>query len=488
MNRVFLVCGVLIACIGVTMLPAVAVSFWYADGAAQDIAFAALCSVLFGCGLAAFFWKSAVAPITQWQGLVSVGLCWVAAGLFGALPFVFNDSMNLTDAVFESISGFTTTGASVLSNIEALPKGLLFWRSLTHWLGGMGIVVLSLALLPLLGVGGMQLYKAEVSGPNPDRLTPRLHDTAQLLWIVYLGMTVLLALLLRFGGMDWFDAVNHTFATVATGGFSTKNASIAAFPEPFIQWTLIIFMLASGINFTLHLRFLQGRVHAYTANDECRSYLLLLLGSVFCVSLALFFGRTFPLGTFAEWEIMIRTAAFQVVSICTTTGFVTENYSLWPPFALLILVVLTFTGGSAGSTAGGFKIMRLFVLARLASLELLHFLHPRSVRHPKMDGKSLSKSVTDGIVGYLLIFLILLVLFTLLLTVFGVDLATAFTASLTCLSNVGPGLGSVGPVDNFGHLSASVKWLLGIAMLLGRLEIYAILVLFMPEFWKKQVL
>ncbi len=406
--------------------------------------------------------------------------------IVGAFPFIFAGNLSFADAFFESVSGFTTTGASILSDVEIFPKSLLFWRSLTHWLGGMGIVVLSLALFSLLGVGGIQLYKAEVSGHMPDRLTPRLRDTAILLWKIYMGMTFILTILLSMGGMGLFDSINHSFATIATGGFSTRNASLAAFPSPFIQWTIILFMCIAGINFTLHLRMLKGDIFCFFKNDECKSYLRMLALSIVFICVILWVNKIYQIQSIIDFEALLRTVSFQVVSIATTTGFASENYALWPSFALGIILILSLVGGCAGSTAGGLKVLRLHILCRLASLENFRFLHPRLVKPFKMDGKSLSPNVVMAVVAYFLLLMGLLIVCTLLLLLFNLDLETAFTASLACLSNVGPGLGSVGPVDNFSHMPDLVKWILSAAMLLGRLEIYAILILMVPDFWKQK--
>ncbi len=485
MARVIFITGLLLLCMALCMTSLLAVSYWYDDGAAHGIIMAIFATLVLGL-MCMPAYKKKNTTFTQQKAFATVGLCWIMTSIVGAFPFVFTGEISFTDAMFESVSGFTTTGASILTNVEIFPKSLLFWRSLTHWLGGMGIVVLSLALFSLLGIGGMQLYKAEVSGHMPDRLTPRLRDTASLLWKIYMGMTIILIFLLYFGGMGWFDAINHSFATVATGGFSTRNASLAAFPSPFIQWVIIFFMCIAGINFTLHLRFLRGDWFCFFKNAECKTYLRMLGLSIIAICLTLWARDVFFVQNFSEFEALVRSVTFQVVSICTTTGFASENYALWPTFTLGILLILSLVGGSAGSTAGGLKMLRLHILTRLAMRENFRFLHPRLVRPFKMDGRSLSSTVVMAIVAYFLLFIGLLVLCTLMLLFFNLDLETAFSASLSCLSNVGPGLGSVGPVDNFAHIPAAGKWILSAAMLLGRLEIYAILVLFTPDFWKQR--
>ncbi len=485
MANIIFIIGLLFFCMALCMASLLPVSYWYADGAAFGILLAILAT--FVCGLLCMpaYWKKK-AGFSQQKAFATVGLCWIMTSLVGTFPFIFTGELSFTDAFFESVSGFTTTGASILPDVEIIPKSLLLWRSLTHWLGGMGIVLLSLALFSLLGVGGIQLYKAEVSGHMPDRLTPRLRDTATLLWKIYVVMTIALILLLYMGGMGLFDAINHSFATIATGGFSTRNASLAAFPSPFIQWTIIFFMCIAGINFTLHLRFLRGHRLCFFKNAECRTYFWILGLSIFAISLTLWAKQVFSVQSLSEFESLLRAVTFQVVSICTTTGFATENYALWPPFTLGILLILTLIGGCVGSTAGGLKMLRVHILTRLTMLENFRFLHPRLVRPFKLDGKSLPATAIMSIVAYFLLLMCLLILCTLILLFCNLDLETAFTASLTSLSNVGPGLGTVGPVNNFAHIPSIAKWVLSIAMLFGRLEIYAILILFTPDFWKQR--
>lgn len=480
-----LIFGVLMACLGLALLLPLGASWFYADGVTDTLGYITVGLIAGGAGLV-FACKQKEPPaLSHREGLAVVGFAWMAASIIGGLPFALSGHMPLTDAVFESASGFTTTGASVLTDIEIMPKGLLLWRSLTQWLGGMGIIVLSLAILPLLGVGGMQLYKAEVPGPSPDKLTPRMRDTAMLLWKVYLLFTLLEVVLLWLAGMSAYDAVNHTFTTLATGGFSTKNASLAAFNQPGIQWIIIVFMFLAGINFALHYRLLCGDARGYVLDRECMAYAGIVLLCTLVVSAALAINGVMPTGSLAEAEALVRAAAFQVVSICTTTGFVTENYSLWPPVAICLIVGLMFMGGSAGSTSGGMKVMRLGMLVQVARREIFQLVHPHAVRHVKVGGKAVPVNVIEGVIGFVLLYMMILAGATLALTAMNLDLTTSFSAALTCLSNVGPGLGSVGPVDNFSHLPDAAKWLLSLCMLLGRLEIYAIFMLFVPEFWRR---
>ncbi len=483
-RSVLFIVGVLLACVGASLVLPLGVSLWYEDGAFLGLLSSLV--IMMGGGVALAYSNRSDTPLnlTLRDGFAVVGICWIVASFAGGLPFVLTSTASVTDAVFEAASGFTTTGATIFPDVQALPHGLLMWRSLTHWIGGLGIIVLSLIVLPLLGVGGMQLYRAEVTGPNPDKLTPRMQDTAIALWKVYCLMTLVLAVLLHVAGMDWFDALNHSFSTVATGGFSTKNASIAAYPQASIQWILIFFMFIAGISFSLHSQALKGMVRAYFRDRECRFYTgLLLLGSAVIVAGLVEHG-VFKVESAAEFEYVVRAAVFQLVSVCTTTGFVTENYNLWPSITLVIILMFMLMGGCAGSTGGGVKVMRLVMLFRLAYQEIFRLLHPHSVRHLKIAGKSVPVEVISGVVGFFLLYLIITTAGTLVLAVQDMDLLSAFTATLTCISNVGPGLGSVGPVDNFSHVPTLSKWVLTLCMLLGRLEIYAILVLFVPEFWK----
>lgn len=481
---IIFIMGVLTVCLGLSMAFPWLVSLYYQDGAEWSLGLSMLAIITTGSAFCLAARKREKATLFHREGLAIVGLCWIAASLAGGLPYILSGHLNFTDALFESASGFTTTGASVLTDIEAMPKGILLWRSLTHWLGGMGIILLSLAILPLFGMGGMQLYKAEVPGPSPDKLTPRLQDTAMLLWKVYGLLTIVEIILLMLAGMDAFDAVNHTFATVATGGFSTKNASIAAFPSPAIQWIIITCMFLAGINFALHYRLLRGDLAVYRLDRECMLYTVLVLLGGALITAGLVWQGAMPFDSLHAAENTIRAAYFQAVSICTTTGFVSENFALWPAATLCILLFLMFLGGCAGSTSGGMKVMRIRVLYEVISQEIFRLVHPHSVRHLKMGGRPLAPTVVTGVVGFILLFLCLLFASTFILTIFELDLVTAFTASLTCLSNVGPGLGAVGPIENFSHLPNAVKWVLTLCMLIGRLEIYAIFILFVPEFWK----
>jgi Trk-type K+ transport systems, membrane components len=381
--------------------------------------------------------------------------------------------------VFESLSGFTTTGSSVLVDIEGVACGLLFWRSLTHWLGGMGIIVLSLAILPFLGIGGMQLYKAEVPEPVPDKLKPRIKDTALLLWKVYVLFSGLETLLLMLGGMDLFDALCHTFGTMATGGFSTRNTSVASYESAYIDWVITIFMLIAGINFSLHFLALKGRIRDVLKDSELRFFLGLFAFFTIIIAIAVLHEN------YGDVEASLRYSAFQVASILTTTGFATADYELWPSLCQGLLLLCMFIGGCAGSTGGGMKVMRIQLLIKHSYKELIQLIHPRSVTQVKVSGKAVPMGVLSGIWAFFVLWLALFVLSALVVAASGVDLMSSFAASLACIGNIGPGVGVVGPTDNYSTLPDLAKWVLVFCMLLGRLEIYTVVILFVPEFWRK---
>ncbi len=410
--------------------------------------------------------------------IVSVG--WLSAAVFGALPFWVSGIASPVDAFFESISGFTTTGASIFTDPGSLPRGLLFWRDFSQWLGGMGIIVLAVAILPFLGIGGMQLFRAEVPGPTPDRLQPRISQTASILWRVYVLFTAIQIGFYLIGGLDWFDAVTHAFGTMPTGGFSPRTESLAAFRSPFIQYVTIFFMYVAGINFSLHYRALRGKPRSLLADEEWRFYTLLLVAAVAIVLTAHLLA-----GTFQTWEEALRASAFQVVSIGTTTGFATADYVRWPAVTQVVLFFLMFVGSMAGSTGGGMKTMRLWAALKQGVVELRKHLHPRAILVTRVGGRVVHEGVMLNILAFMLLFVASFIVGALLLTVLGIDLVTAAGAAAAAIGNVGPGLGQVGPAGNYSWFPALGKVILGLLMLLGRLEIYTVLVLFHPEFWRR---
>lgn len=471
--------GALLLYLSATLLTALPFSFFYADGAAFSFFLSALTTA--SCGAALFYGCKSRKDLSLREGFAVVSLGWAFFALFGALPYIFSGAIpSPLDAVFETMSGFTTTGSTILTDIEALPPSILFWRAMTHWLGGMGIIVLSLAILPMLGVGGMQLFKAEVPGPTTDRLKPRIQDTAKLLWGVYLLLTALETLLLMLGGMTFFDAICHAFATLATGGFSTRNASIAAYDSAYIDWVVALFMFLAGINFTLHLQALRGRLHDFYRNEEMRFYTAI---TMITIGLILLFNQLS--GTYSNLFDNLRYSAFQVISILTTTGFGTADYELWPVITQYLLVILMFIGGCAGSTGGGMKVARVLLLLKHAQVQMFRLIHPRAVRLVKLGRRPVDNEVLSGVLGFFALYIGVFLLGSLLLAACGMDLVSGGAAVVACLSNIGPGLGSVGPTDNFAHVPGFGKAVLILCMLMGRLELLTVLVLLFPSFWRK---
>jgi len=432
-------------------------------------------------GISLFFTRNSLNTMGKREGYVIVSLVWVIFSLFGALPYYLNDSIpTYTDSFFETMSGFTTTGASILNDIEVMPKNLLFCRSLTQWLGGMGIIVLSLAILPMLGIGGMQLFVAEVPGPTPDKLHPRVKETAKRLWGIYLIFTLAETILLLFGGMDFFDSINHAFTTMATGGYSTKQASIAYYDSAYIHYVIIVFMFIAGTNFTLSYFAFKRQFDNIWKNEEFRFYLGITISFTLIISSVLWFTSSDSI------EKSFRDSLFQVVSIITTTGFATADYLRWtPPFLWVLIFSLMFFGGSAGSTGGGIKVVRILLLFKNSALEFRRLVHPSAVLPVRLNTKAVHPSIITNVYAFIVIYMLSFFLGTVIMTILGLDLDTAMGAVATTLGNVGPGLGSLGPADNFYQVPDAGKWLLSFLMLVGRLELFTVYVLFAPSFWKR---
>lgn len=405
---------------------------------------------------------------------------WVIVSMIGALPYSMACGVSYTDAFFEAMSGFTTTGATIFTDIEALPEGILLWRSLTHLMGGMGIIVLSLAVLPFLGVSGMEMYKAEVPGVTAGKVTPRLHQTAARLWGIYIFMALFETVLLMFGGMSLFDAFCHSCSTLATGGFSTKNNSIAFFTSPYIQWVIIIFMFLSGVNFSLYFLIPKKKLKEILSDDELRGYACIVLCSSIAIALSLY---AFDMAGTVEHTL--RQSFFTVVSVMTTTGFVTEDFDLWPEFAKIIIIMLMFIGASGGSTGGGCKVSRFQIMYRELKCEAVKLLHPRAVVTPVMNARPLGQDTINSATAFFSLYMLMLGAGTLFVAAYGIDILTSFTGVLTCLSNVGPGLSRFGATENFAWLPSGVKWMLSFFMLAGRLELFAVILLMMPSTYRK---
>lgn len=461
------------------MLFSAGISLFYGEGDTKGLLFATLLTFAVG-GSLFLLTRNTEKNISKREGYIIVSLVWVIFSFFGCLPFIFTGSiLNFTDAFFETISGFTTTGSSILNDIESLPHGVLFWRSITQWIGGMGIIVLSIAILPILGIGGMQLFVAEVPGPAPDKLHPRIRETAIRLWGIYIGFTLVECILLWLGGMTLFDAVCHSFTTMATGGYSTKQASIAHWDSSFIQYVIILFMFLAGTNFTLSYFGLHLRFKKILEDEEFRWYLgfVILFSALIAISLIIFQGEAFG--------ISIREALFQVVSVITTTGFITADYLSWTPFLTIIIFILMFFGGSTGSTGGGMKIMRIVIVIKNGYYELRRLVHPNAVIPLKFKHHVVSPQILSNILAFFSIYVLIFGVSVIIMSTMEPSLDTAFSSVATTLGNIGPGLGAVGPMDNFYNLPVFGKWFLSSLMLIGRLELFTVLILFTPSFWKR---
>jgi len=471
--------GALLLIEGAFMLLCLPMSIFYCHENCLALLYSGLITGAVG-GIVFFFTRKNLKKyIGKREGYIIVSMTWIVISLFGTLPFILSGAIpSFTDAFFETMSGFTTTGASILTDIESLPRGILFWRSMTHWIGGMGIIVLSVAILPALGIGGMQLYAAEMPGPTKDKLHPRITQTAKRLWGIYVLFTIVETILLMVGGMDLFDSLCHTFGTVATGGFSTQNTSVAAY-SPFIQYVIIIFMILAGTNFTLHYLALHGRIRKVWKNEEFRYFigLIVITGLAITIGLALSSEQAF--GT------AFRKSLFQVVSIITTTGYITDDYLLWPVALWFILFMLMFVGGMAGSTGGGVKVVRHLLLFKNSSLELKRLVHPQAIIPVRLSGKIVSQDIIYKIMAFFLIYFFIFSFGSLVMTLLGLDYRSAIGASIATLGNIGPGLGMVGPVGNYAAIPIFGKWFLSFLMLLGRLELFTVLILLSPAFWRK---
>jgi len=472
--------GALVFYLGLSMSLPLAVALYYQDGSAAAILFSLLISCSAGGGIFLLTRGHENFHLGHREGVLIVTLGWTAAVLAATLPYLFSGAIpGFTDAYFECMSGFTTTGASILKNIESIPPAILFWRAQTQWMGGMGIIVFSIAILPFLGIGGMELYKAETPSPVVDKLTPRISDTAKALWKIYVAMTVVQILLLMFGGMSLYDAVCHTFATMSTGGFSTKNASVEHYQSIYIDFIILIFMFMAGVNFSLYYKLLKGNARPFFRDPELRAYFYMTGSLIFLLFLDVS-GTIYP-----NLLDAFRYASFQVVSLITTTGFFTADYEKWPAFSQQILFLCLFFGTMAGSTGGAIKIVRMVLLVKSCYLEILRIIHPHAITVVKLGKTPVPQTIMRSIWGFFLLYAGIYIIGVTALTALNLDMISAASGMAACLGNVGPGLGSLGPLDNYAGVHAIGKWLLIMAMLLGRLEIYTVIVLLMPIFWRK---
>jgi len=476
---IFNIVGFLLVLDGVAMMLGIPFSVYYGD---DDI----LVLLLSGVGTSIigfilyYFTKGNNKDIRKREGYIVVSLGWLVMTIFGALPFVIYGAIpSYTDAFFETMSGFTTTGASILNDIESIPHGLLFWRSLTQWLGGMGFIVLSLAILPILGIGGMQLFIAEVPGPTPDKLHPRIKGTAKRLWGIYILLTAIETVFLYFGGMSLFDAINHSFTTMATGGYSTKQLSIAHFNSPYIEYVISVFMFLAGMNFTLSFFALKLNFKKIINNEEFKWYFLGTILSTVFIAFFLVINQNLAV------EKAFRDALFQVISIMTTTGFATVDYMLWPPFVIVVLFMLMFVGGSAGSTGGGPKVIRIMLLLKNSYFEFKRIMHPKAIIPVRLNKRAVDPKIIANVQAFMVVYIIIFVLGTIIMSSLGLDLDTAMGAVIATLGNIGPGIAGVGPAFNFYEIPDIGKWFLSFLMLIGRLELFTVLVLFTPYFWKR---
>ena len=472
--------GQLVALFSITMVPPALVSLIYKDGGGVPFVLAFIFSVVIG--LAAYYPnRHEHGDLKAREGFLIVVLFWLVLGTFAAVPLVFlqEPNLSLADSVFEAFSGLTTTGATVLTGIEYLPKSVLFYRQQLQWLGGMGIIVLAVAVLPMLGVGGMQLYRAETPGPVKDsKMTPRIADTAKHLWYIYVSLTIACTLAYWAAGMDWFDAICHAFSTIAIGGFSTYDASMGQFDSPLINFICVVFLLIAAINFSLHYAAVSSRsLRVYLRDPEFKVFLLIQLALVIVCFTVLSSNNIY-----ADGDETLDQAMFQAVSMSTTAGFATDNFSAWPLFLPILLIFSSFIGGCAGSTGGGMKVVRVFLLYLQGIRELNRLVHPRAIYSIKLGRKALPDKVVEAVWGFFSAYALVFVIIMLALMGTGMDNISAFSATAACLNNLGPGLGEV--AAHYGAISDTAKWLLTIAMVFGRLEIFTLLVLFTPTFWR----
>ncbi|MEQ8200453.1 MAG: TrkH family potassium uptake protein [Syntrophomonadaceae bacterium] len=470
--------GRIILIIGIAMLTCLAWTVPYHEAVTIPILEAA--AVTIGCGLFFHLSTSQKDTINFREGFLLVSTAWIVASLFGSLPYMFSGYLpSFFDAFFETVSGFTTTGASVVSDIESWPKGLVFWRCLTQWLGGIGIIALFVAVINTLGSRAKQLFKAEVPGPVSDLLSPRISENARILWITYLVLSILCAITFYIFGMDTFDAICHTFATLSTGGFSTKNVSITFYPNPMLQWSVTLFMFLGGVNFALHFFCFKKRSPlVYLRNAEFRLY-----GLIIVVASLLVFLNLRDKWAVAGIEGTLRAAFFQIVSLITTTGFATTDFSLWPPLSLALLLMMMFVGGCSGSTAGSIKPGRYLIIINRTFIELKKMVHPKAVFPLRFGGMMVKEDLLINVLQFFFLYMGFALLGTLIMAALGLDFLSSLSATATCLGNCGPGLGLVGPMSNFSFIPDVGKFTLSILMLIGRLEIYPMLVLLLPSFW-----
>ena len=485
--------GLLLLFNGGFMLLSSLVSLIYEDGVTFKLFLSGIVTLLVGI-FAMVSTREHSKEMNKREGYIVVTFGWIVMALSGTLPYVFTESIpQFTNAFFETMSGFTTTGASILNDIEAVPKGVLFWRSLTHWIGGMGIIVLAVAILPLLGIGGMQLFAAEAPGPSADKLHPRITDTAKRLWLIYVGYTVAETILLKVAGMSFFDAINHALCTLSTGGFSTKNASVAYWnDQPVVQYIIIVFMFLAGTNFVLSYFAFKGKVQKIIKDEEFKLYFKFIGIFTLIAAFIIYFRADIAVSSIAhpmvwgEAESAFRHGLFQVLAIVTTTGFVTADYTLWSPFLVVFFFGLMFLGGSAGSTSGGVKVVRHLILIKNGFLEFKRTLHPNAVLPVRYNKKAISGDIVFNILAFFILYMLSFIIGALVFSMFGINFESSVGLAASSLGNVGPALGEFGPVNNYAALPNLGKWWCSFLMLIGRLELFTVLILFTPFFWRNR--
>ncbi len=485
--------GLLLLFNGGFMLLASLVSYIYSDGVAFQIFIAGILTLLAGV-ITMLLTRNHKKIMNKREGYIVVTFGWIVMSLSGTLPYMLTESVpSFTNAFFETMSGYTTTGASILNDIEIIPKGVLFWRSTTHWIGGMGIIVLAIAILPLLGIGGMQLFAAEAPGPSGDKLHPRITDTAKRLWLIYFGYTVAETLLLKLAGMSFFDAINHSMATLSTGGFSTKNASVAYWNnQPLIQYIIIFFMFLAGANFVLGYFAFKGKVQKIINDEEFKLYFKFVAVFTVIAALIIYFKAdvsassiTHPM-VWGEGESAFRHALFQVLTVITTTGFISADYTMWTPFLTVFFFGLMFLGGSAGSTSGGVKVVRHLILIKNGFLEFKRTLHPSAIVPVRYNNKAINRFIVFNVLAFFILYMLSFIIGALVFSMFNIDFISAIGLSASSLGNIGPALGNFGPVNNYSALPPLAQWWSSFLMLIGRLELFTVLILFTPFFWRNR--
>lgn len=485
--------GVLLLVNGGFMLLSSLVSLAYQDGVTTSIVLSGLITIALG-GLCMLLNRNHKKDLQKREGYLIVTLGWVSMSLTGTLPYIITDTIpSFTNAFFETMSGYTTTGSTILSDIEILPKGVLFWRSITHWIGGMGIIVLAIAILPLLGIGGMQLFAAEAPGPGGDKLHPRITDTAKRLWLIYVGYTVAETVLLKVAGMSFFDAINHSLSTLSTGGFSTRNASVAHWNDtPLVQYIIMVFMFLAGTNFILSYFAFKTKFSKVFRDEEFRLFASLILVFTIVTAVVIYFWADPSTSTIdhpmvlGKGESALRHGMFQVLAVITTTGFVTADFTAWTSFLTIFFLGLMFLGGSAGSTSGGIKIVRHLIMVRNGLLEFRRTLHPNAILPVRYNNRAVQQPIVFNVLAFFILYMLSFIVGVLVFSWIGLDFKTALGGAASSLGNVGPALGDLSPVDNFGGLPVAGKWWASFLMLIGRLELFTVLILFTPFFWRNR--